>query len=83
MGMSTEHREWLEALYETWGLAKVREELERSDRKEFAHPEVTAFARAWVEAKEAGLQRTKRSMATLAIFGSILLGAGIALMFAL
>lgn len=83
MGLSTEHREWLEALYETWGLDKVREELERSDRNEFADPEVTAFARAWIEATEAGDRRRNRSIATVTIFGAILLGAVLAMAFIL
>ncbi len=46
MGLSAEQKELLEARYETWGLDQVREELERDDRDLFAHPDVTAVARA-------------------------------------
>lgn len=75
MGLSAEHEEWLTALYESWGLDKVRRELDRFERNQFAHPEVTAFARAWVDAREAALRRRKLSVAAVAC--AACLGAGV------
>ena len=76
MGLSAEHEEWLTALYESWGLEKVRRELDRFERNQFAHPEVTAFARAWVEHREAAIRRRKLSVAATAF--AACLGAGAA-----
>ena len=79
MGLSTEQKELLEARYETWGLDRVREELERDDRDLFANPDVTALAWAWIEAKEAGRRRARRSIVVLTIVGIVQLGVALAL----
>lgn len=67
MGLSAEQKEWLEARYEYWGLDRVREELQRPERDMFSDPDVTALARAWVEAKEAGARRKTHIMVILAV----------------
>ncbi len=79
MGLSAEQTESLEARYETWGLDRVRDELERDDRDLIAHPDVTAFARAWIEAREAGRRRARRSIVVVAIVGIVQLGVALAL----
>ena len=79
MGLSAQQKELLEARYEAWGFDRVREELAHRDRDLIAHPDVTAFARAWIEAKEASHRRAKRSLVALAIIGSVQLGVVIAL----
>jgi len=83
MGLSAEHEEWLTALYESWGLEKVRGELDRFERNQFAHPEVTAFARAWVEAQEAALRRRRLSRAAAACAAFLGAGAAAGLLLAL
>ena len=77
MGLSAEQKESLEARYEIWGFVRVRDELERDDRDMFAHPDVTAFARAWIEAREAGRRRARRSIVVLAIIGIVQLGVAL------
>lgn len=67
MGLSAEQKEWLEARYEYWGLDRVREDLQRPERDRFSDPDVTALARAWVEAKEAGARRKSNIMVILAV----------------
>ena len=79
MGLPAQQKELLEARYEAWGFDRVREELAHDDRDLIAHPDVTAFARAWIEAKEASHRRAKRSLVALAIIGSVQLGVVIAL----
>ncbi len=79
MGLSAQQKELLEARYETWGLDRVRKELERDDRDLFAHPDVTAVARAWIEAKESRQRRARRSIVVLAIIGIVQLGVALAL----
>jgi hypothetical protein len=79
MGLSAQQRELLEARYEAWGYDRVREELERADRTLIAHPDVTAFAHAWIEAKEERQRRTRRSIVALVIVGIVQLGVAIAL----
>ena len=74
MGLSAQQKELLEARYEAWGLARVREELERDERELIAHPDVTAFAQAWIEAKEASQRRARLSIVVLAIVGIVQLG---------
>jgi hypothetical protein len=61
MVLSAERKISLEDRYEVWGLDEVRKELERPDRDQFINPDVTAFGQAWVEAKEASIQRRKRA----------------------
>jgi hypothetical protein len=45
----------------------------------FAHPDVTAFAQTWIEAREAGRRRARRSIVVLAIIGIVQLGVALAL----
>ncbi len=78
MGLSAQQKETLEARYETWGFDRVRKELEREDRDLIAHPDVTAYARAWIEAKEAGRHRARRSIVALAIVAIVQLGVALA-----
>lgn len=80
MVLSAERKISLELRYEVWGLDEVRKELERPDRDQFIDPDLTAFARSWIEAKEARAHR-KRSylIVILTIVGAVLLGLGIAL----
>ena len=77
MGLSAQQKETLEARYEIWGFDQVREELERDDRNQIADPDVTAFAQAWIEAKEASHRRAKRSLVALAIIGIVQLGVAL------
>ncbi len=79
MGLSAQQKEMLEARYEAWGFDRVRESLAHGDRELIAHPDVTAFAQAWIEAKEAGHRRAKRSLVALALIGIVQLGVVIAL----
>ena len=80
MVLSAERKISLEDRYEVWGLDEVRKELERPDRDQFINPDVTAFAQAWVEAKEASIHcRKRRSKIILTIVGLVLLGLAIAL----
>ena len=78
MGLTAQQKELLEARYEAWDFDRVREELERDDGDLFAHPDVTAFARTWIEAKEAGRCRAKLLMMVLAIVGIVLRGVALA-----
>ena len=80
MGLSAQQKELLEARYEAWGFDRVREELAHGDRDLIAHPDVTAFARAWIEAKEARQRRARRSIVVLAIIGIVQIGGAVALM---
>ncbi len=75
MTLSAQQKELLEARYETWGLDRVRKELERDDRDLFAHPDVTALARAWIEAKEARHRRKRLLVLVLATFGIVQISA--------
>lgn len=79
MGLSAERMAALEDHYEVWGLDEVRKELKRPDRDQFVDPDVTAFARAWVEAKEARiLSHDRRVRMALIAVGLVLLGLSIA-----
>lgn len=69
----------LEDHYEIWGLDEVRKELERPDRNTFVDPEVTAFTRAWVEAKEKSILRAKWRQQIVRASGLVLLGLAIAI----
>ena len=71
MTLSAEQKERLETRYESWGLDQVRRELERDDRDRYASPDVTAFARAWIKAKEAGHRRKRLLVLVLATFGIV------------
>ena len=80
MALPAERKIALEDHYELWGLDEVRNELERPDRDQFVDPEVTAFAKAWVEAKEESIHsRKRRSKTILTIVGLVLFGLAIAL----
>jgi hypothetical protein len=79
MTLSAERMLALEDHYEVWGLDEVRKELNRPDRDTFLHPEVTEFARAWVEAKEKSLVRAKWRRQIGLVMGLLFLGAAIAI----
>jgi len=79
VGLSAQQKELLEARYEAWSLARVPEELERDERELIAHPDVTDFAQAWIEAKEASQRRARLSIVVLAIVGIVQLGVALAL----
>jgi hypothetical protein len=80
MVLSAERKISLEDHYEVWGLDEVRKELQRPDRGQFVDPEVTAFARDWVEAKENSLLRAKWRRQIGLVTGLLFLGAAIAAM---
>jgi len=77
--LSAERMIALEDHYEIWGLDEVRKELERPDRNTFVDPEVTAFTRAWVEAKEKSILRSKWRHQIVLTAGLVLLGLAIAI----
>ena len=79
MALSRERMTALEDRYEIWGIDEVRKELEQPDRDEFSVPEVTAFAEAWLDAKEASIRGNKFRKVVLTIVGFVLLGLAIAL----
>ncbi len=75
MALSVDQMERLETQYEIWGLDRVRRELERGDRDRFVNSDVTAFAWAWIEAKEARHRGTRLLVLVLATFGIVLISA--------
>ena len=77
--LSAERMIALEDHYEIWGLDEVRKELERPDRNTFVDSEVTAFTRAWVEAKEKCILRAKWRQQIVLALGLVLLGLTIAI----
>ena len=80
MVLSAERKISLEDRYEVWGLDEVRKELNRPDRDQFTDPEVTAFAWAWVEAKEVTARHKRRySIMFLVIVGLVFFGLAVAL----
>jgi hypothetical protein len=79
MSLSAARMIALEDHYEIWGLDEVRKELERPDRNTFVDPEVTAFTRAWVEAKEKSILRAKWRQQIVRASGLVLLGLAIAI----
>jgi hypothetical protein len=79
MSLSAARMIALEDHYEIWGLDEVRKELERPDRNTFVDPEVTAFTRAWVEAKEKSILRAKWRQQIVCASGLVLLGLAIAI----
>jgi hypothetical protein len=80
MGLLAERMISLADRYEVWGLDEVRKELGRPDRDQFVDRDVTAFARAWIDAKEASIHRhERRSRIVLITAGLVLLGLTIAL----
>ncbi|MDA0652242.1 MAG: hypothetical protein O3C49_03055 [Proteobacteria bacterium] len=75
MGLSAEKKKSLKALYDTWGLDKVRRDLERHYYPSLLSSDVSAFERAWVAAKEAqGRRRNLFIKALLFIFFSLFAG---------
>lgn len=75
MGLSEEQKNLLQMRYEVWGVERVREELERDDRNLFAHPGVTAFARAWLKVTEERQRRSARLFRFSTIVVVVLSGA--------
>ncbi len=75
MALSVEQMDRLATQYEIWGLDRVRRELERGDRDRYVNSDVTAFALAWIEAKEARHPGTRLLVLVLATFGIVLISA--------
>ena len=81
MGLSAEKKNQLKALYETWGIDKVRHDLQRHYYPSLLSTDVSAFERAWVIAKEAkGRRRKKYFAAAKFLFLSLLAGTVAALL---
>ena len=81
MGLSAEKKKSLKALYETWGLDKVRRDLERHYYPSLLSSDVSAFERAWVAAKDAqGRRRKLFTKVLLFIFFSLSAGIVAALL---
>ncbi len=75
MGLSAEKKKSLRALYETWGLDKVRKDLQRYQYPSLTSTDVSAFERAWLTAKEAKGRRRKQYGAALRVlFFSLVAG---------
>jgi hypothetical protein len=53
MGLSAEKKESLKALYEDWGIDKVRRDLQRHQYPSLLGTEVNTFERAWLNDKDA------------------------------
>lgn len=65
MGLSAEKKKSLKALYETWGIEKVRLDLERHQYPSLVSTEVAAYERAWIKSKEARGRRRKQYVVAL------------------
>ena len=75
MGLSAEKKKSLKALYETWEIYKVRKDLEHHYYPSHLSSDVSAFERAWVNAKEAEGRRRKQFAAAFKfLFFSLLAG---------
>jgi len=80
MGLSAEKKKTLRDLYETWGIEKVRKDLQRHYYPSLVSPDVSAFERDWVKSKEAQDRHKKQLAAAIRFFFlSLLAGAIIAL----
>ena len=77
MGLSAQQMELLEARYEMWGLDQVRRELGRGNRDRYVNSDVTAFARAWMKAKETRHHRKRLLVLVLITFGIVLISAAL------
>ena len=64
----------LKALYETWGIDKVSKDLEHHYYPSLLSSDVSAFERAWVNAKEAEGGRRKQFAVAFNFFFSLLAG---------
>jgi len=73
MGLSAKNKS-LKALYETWGIDKVRKDLEDRYYPSLLLLDVSAFERAWVNAKEAEGRRRKQFAVAFNFFFSLLAG---------
>jgi len=78
MGLSPEKKKSLKAHYETWGLDKVRRDLQRHYYPSLLSSDVSAFERAWVSAKEAQGRRRKQYVTALKVIVFSLLAGIIA-----
>ena len=78
MGLSTEKKKSLRALYETWGIDKVRRDLERHYYPSLLSSDVSAYERAWVKAKEEQSRRRQQYAAAFRFFFFSLLAGTIA-----
>lgn len=75
MGLSAQKKKQLKALYETWGIDKVRVDLQRHYHPSLLSPDVSAYERAWVKSKEAQVRRRKQVRAAFRfVFFSLLAG---------
>lgn len=81
MGLSAEKKRALGELYESWGIDKVRRDLERHYHPSLLSSDVTDFARAWLNAKDA---KDRRGYALVrafkVIFFSLIAGVAAALL---
>ncbi len=75
MGLSAQQMELLQARYELWGLDQVRRELARGNRDRYVNSDVTAFARAWIKAKETRHHRMRLLVPVLTTFCIVLISA--------
>jgi len=72
----------LKALHETWGIDKVSKDLERHYYLSLLSSDVSAFERAWVNAKEAEGRRRKQFAAAFKFFFFSLHAGTVAALFA-
>ncbi len=82
MGLSAEKKKSLKALYETWGLDKVRRDLQRHYYPSLLSTDVSAFERAWATAKEAKGRRRQQYITALKVIVFSLLAGTLAAMLA-
>lgn len=81
MGLSAEKKKTLKALYETWGVDKVRKDLERHQYPSLLSTDISAFERAWVKAKEAKGRRKEQYVVALKVLSLSLVTGIIAAIF--
>ena len=81
MGLSTEKKKALKELYETWGIDKVRRDLERHQYPSLVSTDVSAFERAWIKDKEAKGRRRTQLVIVFRVFAfSMLAGTIVAIL---
>lgn len=83
MGLSEEQKERLEIHYAYWGIDEVRRQLERDGRDQFADPDVTAYAREWIETAEKELRHRQENRVIQLFVGSVFAGVALALLVSL
>ena len=76
MGLSSRKQKSLSALYETWGIDKVRRDLERHQYPSLLSTDVSVYERTWLNAKEAQGRRWQQFGRVVKImFISLIIGA--------